>query len=255
MNKLKFLAIGAFIAIAGANSNNVHAATYSVKSGDSLYTISRSYSTNTNYLMEYNNLAGSTIYPGQTIKVPDTVYTVKSGDSLYLISQKFGVTLGNLRWANNIWSDYIYPGQTLAIPAKNSSSQSQVIASPYVISCTNAEVDLLARLINAEAGGESYTAMKSVGAVIVNRVKSGTFPNTITKVIYDTDSGYYQFTPVENGMINNAATASSLSAAKEALRGADPTNGALYFYDNTATNSWLRAKPVSLISGKLIFAF
>lgn len=252
MNKLKFLAIGAFIAIAGANSSNVHAATYSVKSGDSLYTISRSYSTNTNYLIGSNNLTSSTIYPGQTIKVPDTVYTVKSGDSLYLIAHKFGVTLNNLRWANNIWSDYIYVGQALAIPARSSS---QVSVSPYVISCTSSEVDLLARLINAEAGGESYTAMKAVGAVIVNRVKSGTFPNTITKVIYDTQYGYYQFTPVANGMINKSATTDSLNAAKEALRGADPTNGALYFYDNTATNTWLRSKPVSLISGNLIFAF
>jgi len=252
MKKLKFLTFAAFMIAAGAKANSVQAATYNIKSGDSLYTISRAYNTNTNYLMNVNGLSSSYIYPGQAIKVPDTVYTVKSGDSLYLIAQKFGVTLYNLRLANNIWSDGIYVGQTLAIPAGSSSQRS---GSSYVISCTNAEVDLLARLINAEAGGESYTAMKSVGAVIVNRVKSGTYPNTITKVIYDTAGGYYQFTPVANGMINKAATTDSLNAAKEALMGVDPTHGALYFYDNTATNSWLRSKPVALVSGKLIFAF
>lgn len=252
MKKLIFLVFAAFLIAAGAKSNSVQAASYNVKSGDSLYTISRTYNTNTNYLMTANNLSNSSIYAGQTIKVPDTTYTVKSGDSLYLIAQKFGVSLYNLRLANNLWSDYIYVGQYLAIPAGSNSSTS---GTRYVISCTNAEVDLLARLINAEAGGESYTAMKSVGAVIVNRVKSGTFPNTITKVIYDTPGGYYQFTPVANGMIYKPATTASLNAAKEALMGADPTGGALYFYDNTATNSWLRSKPVALISGNLIFAF
>lgn len=252
MKKLKFLAFAAFMIAAGAKANSVQAATYNIKSGDSLYTISRSYNTNTNYLMNVNGLSSSYIYPGQTIKVPDAVYTVKSGDSLYLIAQKFGVTLYNLRLANNMWSDYIYVGQALAIPAGSSLQGS---GSSYVIPCTNAEVDLLARLINAEAGGESYTAMKSVGAVIVNRVKSGTYPNTITRVIYDTAGGYYQFTPVANGMINKPATAASLSAAKEALMGVDPTHGALYFYDNTATNTWLRSKTVALVSGKLIFAF
>lgn len=254
MNKLKLLALSAFMTFAGATS--VHAATYTVKSGDSLYTIGRSYSTNADYLKSSNSLSGYLIYPGQTLQVPTTRYTVQSGDSLYLIAKKYGVSLSSLRFANSIWTDTIYIGQVLTIPANGTTyTVPSTPASNYVISCTSSEVDLLARLINAEAGGESYTAMKAVGAVIVNRVQSGTFPNTITKVIYDVENGYYQFTPVANGMINKAATTASLSAAKEVLMGADPTNGALYFYDNTATNSWLRSKSVALVSGKLIFAY
>ncbi|WP_234122218.1 LysM peptidoglycan-binding domain-containing protein [Clostridium hydrogenum] len=252
MKKIKLLVLAGFIAFMGKNT--VHAATYQVKTGDSLYTISKSYNTNSDYLKAANNLSSNLIYPGQSIQVPTIRYTVKAGDSLYLIAKGYGVTLSNLRFANGIWTDALYVGQVLTIPTGGNSTYVNP-TSAYVISCTSSEVDLLARLINAEAGGESYSAMESVGAVIVNRVKNSTFPNTITKVIYDTSYGYYQFTPVANGMINKPATTASLNAAKAALSGLDPTHGALYFYDNTATNSWLRSKTVALVSGKLIFAY
>lgn len=249
--KLKFFIFAGALAFAAMGKNSVQAATYSVKSGDSLFTISRAYNTNYNYLTAVNNLNNSIIYPGQTLKVPDIKYTVKSGETLYTISKKFGVSFSDIKLANNIWTNTLNVGQVIVIPVGTSAAPTP----QYVIPCTASEVDLLARLINAEAGGQSHTAMVSVGAVIVNRVQSGTWPNTITKVIYDTEGGYYQFTPVLNGMINKSATAESLSAAKEALYGADPTKGALFFYDNTATNTWLRSKTTALTSGALIFAY
>ena len=90
-------------------------------------------------------------------------------------------------------------------------------------------MDLLARLINAEAGGESYNAQVAVGAVVMNRVKSSRFPNSISAVINQKYNGSYQFTCVQNGNIKRPATASDVKAAIAALSGTDPVKNALFF--------------------------
>lgn len=98
--------------------------------------------------------------------------------------------------------------------------------------------DLLARLINGEARGETYKGQVAVGAVVMNRVKSPKFPNTIAGVIYQKG----QFSCVTDGQINKPIDKNSTvyKAAKEALNGSDPTNGALYFYNPKTTKSkWL----------------
>lgn len=98
--------------------------------------------------------------------------------------------------------------------------------------------ELLARLINGEARGESYQGQVAVGAVILNRVKSAQFPNTISAVIYQKG----QFSCVTDGQFNEKIEKDSTvyKAAKEAMSGADPTNGALYFYNpKTAKSKWL----------------
>lgn len=99
-------------------------------------------------------------------------------------------------------------------------------------------VQLLARLINGEARGETYQGQVAVGAVIMNRVKSPKFPNTISAVIYQKG----QFSCVTDGQFNKAIAkeATVYKAAREALDGADPSNGALFFYNpKTAKSSWL----------------
>jgi len=128
-------------------------------------------------------------------------------------------------------------------------------ANSGTIPYTQSDLDLLARLITAEADNQPYVAKVAVGAVVVNRVKDSRFPNTISGVIYDKSYGYYQFTPVMNGMINKPASQEALRAAYDALNGVDPTNGALYFFDNTATNKWLWSKPIALRSGIMVFAY
>jgi spore germination cell wall hydrolase CwlJ-like protein len=117
------------------------------------------------------------------------------------------------------------------------------------------DLDLLARLITAEAQGEPYEAQVAVGAVVMNRVKSSDWPNTVKGVIYQEIGGYYQFTPVVNGWINKPAEPEGIRAAKEAMSGADPTNGAQFYYDDKVTNQWILAKPVSAQYGHMIFAF
>ncbi len=111
------------------------------------------------------------------------------------------------------------------------------------------DVQLLARAINGEARGESYEGQVAVGAVILNRVKHSSFPNTIAGVIYQKGA----FTAVSDGQINVPIDEDStvFKAAQDALNGWDPTNGAIYYYNpDTATNGWIWSRPVIVTIGK-----
>lgn len=232
----------------------VNASNYTVVKSDSIYSISQIFNTNATKIKSDNNLTNDLIKPGQILKVPAADYTIKSGDTLYLISKKTGVPLSSLRKANNKWDDSIFVGQKLILPIMD-KQYSNVKPSKPIVKYSPAELDLLARLINAEAASEPYQAMVAVGAVVVNRVQDSRFPNTISDVICQKDSKGYQFKPVENGLINKPVTASSKAAAIEALNGVDPTNGALYFFDTRSTNKWLLAKTVSIKVGKMVYAY
>ena len=110
---------------------------------------------------------------------------------------------------------------------------------------------LLAKCIYAEARGEPYTGQVAVGAVILNRVRSSKFPNSISGVIYQP----YAFTCVADGQINLTPDANAKKAAQDALNGWDPTNGCLYYYNPaTATSSWIWSRTVMLSIGKHNFA-
>lgn len=228
-------------------STTAHAATYTVNSGDSLYKIGKSFNISTDTIIKDNNLSNSSIYPGEKLNIRTSLYTVKSGDSLFTISRKYNTTIDLLLRINTLKTSTIFVGQVLNVP--------NTAAASTTSSYTASDVDLLSRLIMAEAQGEPYTAKVAVGAVIMNRLKSPLFPKTIKDVIYEQNGPYYQFTPVKNGWINKPADSDSIKAAYAALNGADPSKGAHYCFDTTATNTWLRAKPVTATIGNLIFAY
>ncbi|ABY92718.1 cell wall hydrolase [Thermoanaerobacter sp. X514] len=242
---------------------SIFAATYTVKPGDTLWGISQKYGTTYTKLMSLNGLQSTVIYPGQVLQVPgsDNTYVVQKGDSLYLIALKYGITVDMLKSANGYKSDIIYPGQVFIIPRDTSSNRTYQDVSRGsiergVIPYTKEEFDLLARLVTAEADGEPYQAKVAVAAVVINRVKSGIFPNTIKDVIYQVDAyGNYQFTPVLNGWINRPASADAISAARDALSGVDPTNGALYYFDQSSTNAWLWSLPIAARIGNMVFCY
>lgn len=111
------------------------------------------------------------------------------------------------------------------------------------------DVQLLARAINGEARGEPYEGQVAVGAVILNRVKSSKFPNTIAGVIYESGA----FTAVADGQINVPIDENStvVKAAQDALNGWDPTGGAIYYFNpDTATNKWIWSRPLIKTIGK-----
>lgn len=251
-----------------------YASGYTVVPGDSLYSISQKFHVTVNDIRSANGVKGDLIYPGQVLNIPDgkatsspavpvnaqthqnsSFYVVKPGDSLYLIAQKYNTTVEALMAVNNLQSSLIVPGQQLNVPVAAYRPVAPVTevsrsARRPEIPFSDADLDLLARLVTAEAGGEPKAAQVGVAAVVVNRVKSSLFPNSIREVIYAPN----QFTPVSNGWINRPATAQAVEAAREALYGADPTNGALYFFDTSAKSSFLHSLPVSARYGKMIYA-
>lgn len=113
------------------------------------------------------------------------------------------------------------------------------------------DVYLLAKTIHAEARGEPYIGQVAVGAVVLNRVKSSSFPNTIAGVVYQP----WAFTAVHDGQINLEPNDSAMRAARDAMNGWDPTNGCLYYFNPaTATSKWIWSREVKLTIGKHKFA-
>lgn len=116
---------------------------------------------------------------------------------------------------------------------------------------SGSDVYLLAKTIHAEARGEPYIGQVAVGAVVLNRVKSSSFPNSIAGVVYQP----WAFTAVHDGQINLEPNDSAMRAAKDALNGWDPTNGCLYYFNPaTATSKWIWSREVQLTIGKHKFA-
>ena len=116
---------------------------------------------------------------------------------------------------------------------------------------SDSDITLLARLIYGEARGESYTGQVAVGAVVLNRVKSASFPNTIAGVIYQP----YAFTAVSDGQINLSPNETARKAAIAAMNGWDPSYGAIYYYNpSTATSSWIFSRQTTVVIGDHVFA-
>ena len=114
---------------------------------------------------------------------------------------------------------------------------------------SSSDIQLLARAINGEARGEPYEGQVAIGAVILNRVKDSRFPNTIAGVIYQSGA----FTAVSDGQINQAMEdeATVMKAARDAMNGWDPTDGAVYYFNPaTATNKWIWSRPLIKTIGK-----
>ncbi|MCI7472876.1 MAG: spore cortex-lytic enzyme [Clostridiales bacterium] len=110
----------------------------------------------------------------------------------------------------------------------------------------DASVDLLARVISAEARGEPYSGQVAVGAVILNRVEHPSFPNTIAGVVYQPGA----FTCMVDGQFNEPVAQSAVRAAQDALNGVDPSGGAIYYFNPaTATSSWIWSRPLILQIG------
>ena len=232
---------------------------HTVAAGDTLYLIAQRYGVSVEALKQANLLVSNTIYPGQKLVIPTAgsgstqnngLYLVQANASLYKIAQRYGITVEALRQANNLKSTEIYVGQTLRIPVQTSGSNSS--SRP---SLSSAEIDLLARLVTAEAGGESFEGQVAVAATVLRRVQDPRYPNSVKEVIYQVSEGrYYQYSPVLDGRINLPASAQAYKAVESALAGWDPSNGAIGFYNPAkTTNAWVRSQTVTTVIGEHVF--
>lgn len=114
----------------------------------------------------------------------------------------------------------------------------------------DSDVYLLARVVYGEARGETYTGKVAVAAVVLNRVESSKFPNSMAKVVYQPGA----FSIVDDGQINLSPDQESLRAARDAINGWDPSGGALFYYNpSKTTNKWIRSRPVIVTIGEHVF--
>jgi len=149
---------------------------------------------------------------------------------------------------NGLTPDGIVGKKTLSALGMSSSTSS---SSNPTGSYSEADIQLLTRLIYGEARGESYVGQVAVGAVVMNRIKSSSFPNTMSGVIYQR----YAFTAVDDGQINLTPNATARKAALDAINGWDPSYGALYYYNPaTATSSWIFSRKTTVTIGRHVFA-
>lgn len=141
---------------------------------------------------------------------------------------------------NGLTVDGIAGTQTLKAMGITSSSSSSS-------SNNSSNVNLLARVVYGEARGEPYTGQVAVAAVVLNRVKSSKFPNTISGVVYQSGA----FDAVADGQINMTPDTTAKKAAQDALNGWDPSYGAIYYFNpSTATNKWIWSRPMTVTIGK-----
>lgn len=142
---------------------------------------------------------------------------------------------------NGLTADGVAGPKTLSAMGITSSSSSSSGTSN-----NSSNLNLLAKLVYGEARGEPYTGQVAVAAVVLNRVKSSSFPGTISGVIYQAGA----FDAVSDGQINLTPDSTAKKAAQDALNGWDPSYGAIYYFNpNTATNKWIWSRPLTVTIG------
>jgi N-acetylmuramoyl-L-alanine amidase len=173
---------------------------------------------------------------------PTFAYTVQNGDTMTNIANNSDLTLQELSKSNpqikNL--DIIFVGEYV-----------NTIKPTMTKGYSEYEKNLLARLVRAEAESEPYAGKVAVAEVVLNRVDSKKFPDTLKDVIYDKG----QFQPVSNGEINKPANADSIEAVNEALKkNRNVGTKSMYFYNpKTSTSHWLDHRPTTAVIGHHVF--
>ncbi|WP_223699848.1 cell wall hydrolase [Sutcliffiella deserti] len=176
---------------------------------------------------------------GITAKAAES-YKVQTDDTLLNIGKSYGVSVKEMQAINNKGNHLIFPGESLKLPKAVSEE----------------EKEILARLVHAESKGEPYEGKVAVATVVLNRVDSDLFPNSIKEVILETSAGgVYQFSPVKNGEINKKADKEAIKAVEEAIAFGGDGQESLYFFNPDKTgDQWIRTRPVTKIIGNHVFA-
>ena len=162
----------------------------------------------------------------------DGIYGTQTLEAVKYFQRKNGLAVDGIAGPNTL--------KAMGIMTSSSGSSSSS-------SSNSSNVNLLARLIYGEARGEPYTGQVAVGAVVMNRVKSSSFPNTVSGVIYQSGA----FDAVKDGQINLTPDSTAKKAAQDAINGWDPSYGAIYYFNpSTATNKWIWSRPMTVTIGR-----
>lgn len=162
----------------------------------------------------------------------DGIYGTQTVNAVKYFQRKNGLTVDGIAGPATLKAMGIYGSSSSGSSSSSSNSSN---------------VNLLARLIYGEARGEPYTGQVAVGAVVMNRVKSSSFPNSISGVIYASGA----FDAVRDGQINLTPNSDAKKAAQDALNSWDPSYGAIYYFNpSTATNKWIWSRPMTVTIGR-----
>lgn len=229
------------------------ASTYQIQPGDNLSTIASEHKITVETLKKANNLTDNVIYAGNYLYIPDggAYHTVTAGETLSHLSLRYHVSVADIKRANGLSSDTIRIGQKLWIPLDVITSRP---ASRSGIRCqvSAEEMTLLAKAVYGEARGEEHLGQTAIAAVILNRVESSEFPDTIYDVIFEP----WAFTCVADGQFELTPNAMAYEAVRDALEGIDPTYGSLYYWNPaTATSTWIWSRAVVTQIGRHIFGY
>jgi len=163
----------------------------------------------------------------------DGIYGSQTLAAVKLFQRKNGLTVDGIAGKNTLAAMGIFNSSTSSGNSSNATNSS--------------DLNLLSRLVYGEARGEPYTGQVAVAAVVLNRVKHSSFPNTVAGVIYQSGA----FDVVSDGQINLTPNSTAKKAAQDALNGWDPSYGAIYYFNpSTATNKWIWSRPMTVTIGK-----
>lgn len=235
--------------------------TWTVKPGDTFWSIAKANHLSLTSLESANpNVSPLNLPVGSRLIIPSSqgsspssatsrMYIIQPGDTFWRIAKRFGLSVGQLTAVNpNLNAANLIPGNVMRLPSAPSLSTN---------SGSSTDLYWLAHVIHAEANGLSLQAQIGVGDVVLHRVQSPDYPNTIKGVIFEITNGHYQFTCVANGYINSQPDARSIQAAKEVLQQhVDVVPGAFVFYNpaKTPASSWVWQQPTITAIGPFVFA-
>lgn len=195
--------------------------------GDSIHTLSKVGSTGDEVKQIQTRLKNWGYYNGAI----DGIYGTQTKNAVLYFQRKNGLTADGIAGPKTL--------SAIGLPTGESGGS--------VGGYSSNDVNLLARVISAEARGEPYEGQVAVGAVILNRIQHPSFPNTLAGVIYQPGA----FSCIDDGGINAAVADSAYKAARDAINGWDPSGGAIYYYNPAkATSSWIWSRPVLVVIGE-----
>ncbi|KUO95953.1 LysM peptidoglycan-binding domain-containing protein [Ferroacidibacillus organovorans] len=270
----------ATIALGASSLAPAFAATVTVQSGQSLWSISQQQHVPLAGLEQANpSVNPANLLIGTVLQLPQgapsssyNTYTVQPGDTFWTIANAHHVSLSALIAANpNVQANNLLIGSTLALPAGAHVAAQQTTPATASSATTTAssatsgaqsgytasDLYWMERVIHAEAQGEPLAAQIAVGDVVLHRMEQPNGPTTVQGVVFQVINGHYQFTCVPQGTIYQAPDATSVTAALDVLQNhQDLVPGALVFYNpaQTPASSWVRQQPYLASIGNFVFA-
>jgi len=221
---------------------------YRVRRGDTLTEIAQRYGVTVDAIRRANGLTGDLIVIGQVLDIPvdrptagppperavTSTHTVRPGESLARIASRFGVTVELIRQANGLRGSLIHPGDELRIPPRSAVVQptTRLSARPTTRTATDAEVEILARIVKGEAHPRSSReGQVAIAAVVLNRVQDRRFPGTLQRVAHQPRQFSCYNPDVRNRLYWGRIPQWAWDAARAALAGEDPTDGATHYFN------------------------